>query len=70
MSNEYIDWIEKSINEEHINKYEYSDFTRIQPIGCGAFGNVLRANWRTGFTYALKYFENEKTTLKEVVNEV
>ena len=66
MSNESVEWIEKSIVDEHINYYEYLDFKDIQPID----GNVMRANWRTGHTYALKSFENEKMNLKEVVNEV
>ena len=70
MSNKYLDWIEKSIVDEHINYYEYLDFNYIQPIGHGSSGNVVRANWRTSHICALKSFENEKMTLKEVVNEV
>ncbi len=71
MSNEGIDWIEKSIIDEHINYLEYSNFKHLKPIGHGSFGNVVRANWKqTDCIYALKSFSNEKTILKEVVNEV
>ena len=72
MTNEYIDWIEKSIVDEHINYYEYSGFKLIQPIGHDSSGNVVCASWKhTNGTFVLKSFNNnEKTTLKEVVNEV
>ena len=71
MSNEYIDWIEKSICDEHINYYEYSDFKLIRPIGHGSSGNVLCASWKNAnCVFALKSFNDEQTTLKEVVNEV
>jgi len=68
-----IDWFEKSIANEYLNYYEYSDFQNIQRIGKGAFGKVYRANWKkTDTTFALKSFDdvNNKSTLKEVVNEV
>ena len=38
----YIDWLEKSIAEEHIKYYEYSDFKNVQQIGRGSHANVLR----------------------------
>src|SRR6266498_4057780 len=71
MSNEYIDWIEKSIVDEHINYYKYSDFKLVQQIGHDPAGNVVCASWKhSNDIFALKSFKNEKTTLKEVVNEV
>lgn len=64
-------WLEKSINEEFIIYYEFSDFKNLQPIGNGSFGKVLRANWKNSDTiFAIKKFNNDKTTLKGVVNEV
>ena len=67
----YVDWLEKSIANEHIKYYEYSDFNNIQQIGSGASGNVFRANWKnTDTIFALKSFYNHKSTLKEIVNEV
>ena len=70
MSNEYVDWIEKSISDEHINYYEYSDFKIIRPIGNGSSGDVVCASWKHNCIFALKFFNNERTILKEAVNEV
>lgn len=69
--NYYINWLERSINEEHIKYYKYSDFYNIQQTGCGSFGSVVRANLKSSARFfALKSFNYDKTTLKEVVNEV
>ena len=65
------DWLEKAIDNEHLDYFEYSEFKNIQPIGNGAFGSVFRADWKgTDTTFALKSFNNQKSTLKELVNEV
>ena len=70
-SNVYIVWLEKSITDEYFKYYEYSDFKNIQPIGNSSFGTVSRANWKnTDTIFALKCFDNRKSTLKGVVNEV
>ena len=70
-SNVYISWLEKSIVNEYLNYYEYSEFINLQPIGSGSFGSVVRANWKNHDKFfALKTFNNDKTTLKEIVNEV
>ena len=66
----YTDWLEKSITDDYFNHYEYSDFKNLQFLGKGSFGNVRRANWKTNRLFALKSFNNDKVTLKEVVNEV
>ena len=73
MSNcdDYITWLESSIYNQRIEYYEYSDFKNIERIGSGAFGCVYCANWKnTSNVLALKTFYNQKSTLKEVVNEV
>lgn len=63
-------WLERSIAEEHIILYEFSDFNNLQLIGKGLFGCVFRANWKnTDPIFAIKKFNNDKT-IKEVVNEV
>ncbi|CAG8754114.1 4054_t:CDS:1, partial [Funneliformis caledonium] len=55
---ESIDWF-----EEH--------FKNVQPIGNGSFGNVMRANWKSNDRlFALKFFKNDKITIREVINEV
>ncbi|RGB28638.1 kinase-like domain-containing protein [Rhizophagus diaphanus] len=67
----YKDWFEKSIAEESITYYEYSEFKNIQYIGKGSFGSVDRAFWKnTDQVFALKCFNDDKTTLKEIVNEI
>ena len=66
-----MDWLNNSISEGHIQYYEYSDFSNIQQIGSGSYGNVVRANWKNSDRFfALKSFNNNEQTLKEVVKEV
>ncbi|PKY42953.1 kinase-like protein, partial [Rhizophagus irregularis] len=69
--NYYIDWLNYSISEEHIRYYEYSDFTNIQQIGKGSYGTVFCVNWKnSNRLFALKSFNNNEETLKEVVKEL
>ncbi|RGB34272.1 kinase-like domain-containing protein [Rhizophagus diaphanus] len=70
-SSDCIDWLEKSIANEYFNYYEYSEFNNLSPIGSGSYGIVVRANWKnTENLFALKTFNLDKTTLKEVINEI
>jgi hypothetical protein len=71
-TNYYINWLEKSISEERIKYYDYGEFNNIESIGSGSFGSVARATWKnTDRFFALKSFFNpDKLTLKEIVNEV
>ncbi|PKC66373.1 kinase-like protein [Rhizophagus irregularis] len=70
-SKDYIKWLEKSISNEYFNFYEYSEFSNLSPIGSGSYGSVVRANWKnTDKFFALKTFNHDKITLKEVVNEI
>jgi serine/threonine protein kinase len=65
------DCLEKQISKECIEYYEYSDFKNIQPIGKGSFGSVYRATWKnTSRYFALKSFNNDKQTHKEILKEV
>ncbi|GBC05826.1 hypothetical protein RclHR1_06450004 [Rhizophagus clarus] len=67
----YTDWFEKSIAEEFITYYEYSEFKNPQKIGKGSFGSVTRAIWKNNNKFfALKRFNNDMTTLKEIINEI
>lgn len=69
--NYYINWLDKLITEEYIKFYEYSEFKSIQRIGKGSFGKVYRVNWKNSDRiFALKFFNNDELTLKEVVKEV
>jgi hypothetical protein len=68
---EWINWIEEAIYKKYIKYYEYENFKNIQVIGSGSFGRVFRANWYSYSYLALKSFFNlDKITLKEIVNEV
>ena len=67
--NYYIDWLNNPIVKQNIKTYEYSDFKNIQQIGKGSYGNVERVNWKNHF-FALKSFNHDEQTLKEVVKEV
>ncbi|POG65711.1 uncharacterized protein OCT59_024378 [Rhizophagus irregularis] len=71
-TNEWINWIEEAIDKEHLNHYEYNQFTNIQEIGAGGFGKVYRANWKnTKKQLALKTFFNlNYVTMKEIVREL
>jgi hypothetical protein len=68
---ESVDWLEKSISNEFLNYYEYSEFNNLVYIGSGSYGTVVRANWKnTDKLVALKTFIHDRITLKEVVDEV
>ncbi|PKY60359.1 hypothetical protein RhiirA4_483971 [Rhizophagus irregularis] len=71
--NYYINWLERSIDDENIKLYEYSDFKNIRPIGNGSYGIVYRVNWKhSNRFFALKSFvnNNDKQTLREVIKEL
>ncbi|CAG8761933.1 7235_t:CDS:1, partial [Rhizophagus irregularis] len=36
-SNIYIVWLEKSVADEHINYYNYSEFKNLEPLGSGSY---------------------------------
>ena len=70
-ANNCVIWLEQSVDQEHINCYEYLDFKNIQTVASGSFGCVVRATWKnTDTVFALKSFNNNKVTLKEVIKEV
>lgn len=69
--NDYNNWLEKSINNENIKYFEYSDFENVRSIGRGTFGSVVRANLKnTDEFYALKSFNNEEEALFKIIREV
>ncbi|RIA81416.1 hypothetical protein C1645_837047 [Glomus cerebriforme] len=64
-------WLNNSIAEEHIKYYEYSNFTNIQQIGKGLYGNVVRVYCKNSdHFFTLKSFNNHEQTIKEVEKEL
>ncbi|CAB4438316.1 unnamed protein product [Rhizophagus irregularis] len=69
-SNEWINWIDESIEKEQIKYYDYKYFNKIQEIGSESIGKVYRANWKNSNDYlTLKSFFKFDITAKEIVNE-
>ena len=70
MSNStWINWIEQCIKEKHIKYYDHKKFNNIEVIGTGGFGKVFKAN-RKQQDFALKSFNLDNSTVKEIVSEV
>jgi serine/threonine protein kinase len=69
--NELTQWLEGGVFKDYINYHNYNEFKNIKFIGFGGFGKVYQATWASVNTVvALKLFENNKTVIKEIVNEV
>ena len=66
-NNEWINWFEKAIKNEHIKHYEYNQFKDIREIGSGELGKVYQANLENTIL-VLKEFQYEN--IKEITYEV
>ncbi|CAH1758026.1 543_t:CDS:2 [Entrophospora sp. SA101] len=66
----WLEWINEAIQNEHINFYKYSDFKNTQKIGSGGFGKVYKAIYNNSSTFALKSYKYSITHMKEVINEL
>ncbi|CAB4438193.1 unnamed protein product [Rhizophagus irregularis] len=71
-TNEWVNWIEESVDKEYFKSYEYKEFDKIQHIGTGGYGKVFRANWKNSEKqFTLKSFFNlDNITMKEIVREL
>ncbi|EXX54164.1 uncharacterized protein OCT59_024256 [Rhizophagus irregularis] len=71
-TNEWVNWIEESVDKEYFKSYEYKEFDNIQHIGTGGYGKVFRANWKNSEKqFALKsFFSLDNITMKEIVREL
>ncbi|CAG8459379.1 4704_t:CDS:10 [Dentiscutata heterogama] len=66
----YEDLIKKSLNEQHIEFYEYSCFKDVKLIGEGGYGKVYSAILKSNeITVAIKSFKNN-VAIREVVKEL
>ena len=66
--NYYSDWLKRSIDDEYIKSYKYSNFKNIKKIGKGSFGNVVRANYTRNEVVALKSYILTEFRLKLRLN--
>lgn len=65
--------LEKDIEEEHLNYYDYKNFSHIEQIGIGGFGKVYRADWKNGLEQRLalkSFYHLNNDILKEIIHEV
>lgn len=70
-SNEWVEWIEKTINDKQIKYYEYKYFHEVKEIAKGGFTEVYRAKWKSSNKYfALKSFNLNNDVIKNIVGEV
>jgi hypothetical protein len=58
-------WINKKINDNYIQYFEYDNFSQIVEIGRGAYGKVSRAELNNTKLVALKSFVDEYTNIEE-----
>ncbi|EXX64826.1 uncharacterized protein OCT59_024373 [Rhizophagus irregularis] len=71
-TNESNAWIEEVIDKDHLNYYDYNQFSNIQEIGSGDFGKVYRANLKNleKFFTLKSFFNLDNITMKEIVREL
>ncbi|PKC62504.1 kinase-like protein [Rhizophagus irregularis] len=65
--------LEKDIEEEHLNYYDYKNFSHIEQIGIGGFGKVYRADWKNGLEQRLalkSFYHLNNDILKEIIHEI
>src|SRR5947199_282991 len=63
-------FINRLESNEYVKYFEYSNFENLKSIGKGSYGSVFRANWKNSDKFfALKSFNNDETTLHQIINE-
>ncbi|CAJ0833609.1 8167_t:CDS:2, partial [Entrophospora sp. SA101] len=65
----WLEWLNEAIQNEHINFHEYSRFKNLQKIGDGGSGKVYKAIFNNS-TCALKSYKHDIINMKEVINEL
>ncbi|PKY27109.1 kinase-like protein, partial [Rhizophagus irregularis] len=66
---EWVNWIEEAILKKHIKHYEYENFSNLEKIGTGGFGEAYRAKWKRSKILALKSLNNA-TAVEKIVHEL
>ncbi|GBB88654.1 hypothetical protein RclHR1_15210001 [Rhizophagus clarus] len=69
---QWFEWLEDGFTKDYIINHDYNEFKNIKHIGHGGFGEVYQAIWKKSESsvVALKEFDNDKTVIKEIVNEI
>jgi hypothetical protein len=63
--------IEQCVKEKHLEYFEYSEFDKMEETVDILIDKVYRANWKQNEKpLALKSFNLDDITVKEIVNEV
>nr|CAG8543366.1 5352_t:CDS:10 [Entrophospora candida] len=65
----WVEWLNEAIQNEHINFYKYNSFKNTQKIGSGGSGKVYKVMYNSS-TFALKSYKHDITNMKEVINEL
>jgi hypothetical protein len=58
-------WFDEKIKDEHIDYFEYTEFSEIVEIGRGSFGNVSKAKFANTGLVALKSLFDENSNIEE-----
>ena len=66
------DWLEAQIEANSIKSFNHADFSSIEKVGEGGFGNVYKAYWKSRrLTVALKTLKTiPDESTREFVREV
>jgi len=66
----WSEWLDEAVQNEHINFYKYGNFKNVQKIGSGGSGKVYKAIFNDDVAFALKSYKSGTVNMKEAVNEV
>ncbi|CAJ0831552.1 12809_t:CDS:2, partial [Entrophospora sp. SA101] len=65
----WLEWLNEAIQNEHINFLGYDRFKNLQKIGNGGSAKVYKAIYNNNTTFALKSYK-DNIIMKEVINEL
>ncbi|KAG9299656.1 hypothetical protein G9A89_020827 [Geosiphon pyriformis] len=67
------EWLNKSIDDRHVKLIDYSDFEQVETIQGGAFGDVIKAMWKSlQYEVAIKIIKplERKSSIELLVSEI
>jgi hypothetical protein len=68
---DYVDWIEKAVENNYITYFDHTKFTNEQEIknSISSVGKIFKTNWNNNDTFLVVKTSHE-LDVKKVVNEV